>query len=101
MRKEVKKSVCIRLNRAEFECLVELANEEGDTPTATAARLIVDGMSASQNDKTSEKQLNDLERKLTRTIFAMFSAVANYDEQARLDFKKRINEVLSTTGLKS
>lgn len=98
MRRDVKKSVCIRLNSAEFGCLTELASETGDTPTSLAARLVVDGLGAVQREKTLDLQLKELERRLNRTNFAMFSAVANYDDNARYEFHQRVKNLLATKG---
>jgi len=99
MRSDLKKSICIRLNRAEFSCLAELATETGDTPTALAARLVVDALSAVQREKTMDQQLRELERRLTRTNLAMFAAVANYDDAARHEFHQRVKNLLATNGV--
>lgn len=99
MRSDLKKSICIRLSRAEFSCLSELAAETGDTPTALAARLVVEALSAVQREKTMDQQLRELERRMVRTNFAMFAAVANYDDAARHEFHQRVKSFLATSGV--
>ncbi len=101
MGKDNRKSICIRLSRVEFECLLELANEDGETHTAKATKLVIEALMDAQGETTEkkmEKSFSDLERKLTRTMFAMLTTVANHDEQARIQFRHQINELLKRRG---
>jgi flagellar motor switch protein FliM len=101
MGKDNRKSICIRLSRVEFECLLELANEDGETHTAKAAKLLIEALMDAQGETTEkkmEKSFSDLERKLTRTIFAMLTTVANHDEQARIEFRNRVQDILKKKG---
>ncbi|TMN81761.1 MULTISPECIES: hypothetical protein [unclassified Pseudoalteromonas] len=98
MPKNAKKSVCIRLSNVEFECLRELADSNGDNHTAAASKLVVNGLQASKAEELVEKRFVDLERKLTRATFAMLTILVNHDEQGRIEYGEKVNELLKGKG---
>lgn len=84
-----KKGVHVRLNRAEYDALLALAESTGDSVTATATKLLTDGLLASQGktlDKKVERILKVHEKYLLKRILAMFIVVANYDENEAKSF---------------
>ena len=90
MPKNAKKSVCIRLSNVEFECLRELADSNGDNHTAAASKLVVNGLQASKAEELVEKRFVDLERMLTILV--------NHDEQGRIEYGEKVNELLKGKG---
>jgi hypothetical protein len=93
--RELKKSICIRLNRTELNCLSEMASDTGETNTALATRLVVDALANFEKVNQLERQLQMHERKLVQTMFAMFSAIAQYDDNAQVEFRQRCNSILT------
>ena len=93
--RELKKSICIRLNRTELNCLSEMASGTGETNTALATRLVVNALTSFEKVNQLERQLQTHERKLVQTMFAMFSAIAQYDDKAQMEFRQRCNEILT------
>jgi hypothetical protein len=97
MKKDPTKSVCIRLSQVQFECLREHADKTGSLPTSVATQLVIESLEALQslsNQQDTEGLIRKLERRLYRTMFAMFTTVANHDEKATRDFREQVNAIL-------
>ncbi len=96
--RESKKSICIRLNRTELNCLSEMSADTGETNTGLATRLVVDALANFEKVNQLERQFQTHERRLMKIMFAMLSAVAQYDDNAQLAFIQKYNEILTARG---